>query len=314
MSPRTLPKSIRKLGRIAVLMGGASPEREISLLSGQAAWESLLRLGLPAVRIDPGRDVAAQLAAGQADFAMLMLHGRGGEDGVIQGLLEVVGLPYSGSGVLASALAMDKIKSKSIWRQAGLSTPDFIELRADTDWNAAVARLGTAVVKPVNGGSSLGVDIVHDAAGLGRQFLTAAAFDSPVMAETYIRGREFSVGVLQDELLPAVELRTRRRFFDYQAKYEDRETEYLCPAELPQPQRDELLALAHDAYRALGCRGLARVDLMQDQEGSFFLLELNTIPGMTGHSIIPMAASRLGRTYDDLMLQILTCEAGATRP
>lgn len=313
MNPRQLPESVIGLGRIAVLMGGDSPEREISLRSGQAAWESLQRLGLPAVRIDAGRDVAERLAAERADFVIVMLHGRGGEDGAVQGLLEVLGLPYSGSGVLASALAMDKIKSKRLWREAGLATPDFLELAADTDWEAAMAGLGSAVVKPVAGGSSLGVGIVHDAAALERQFRAAAAFDSPVMAETYIRGREFSVGVLEDDVLPAVELRTRRRFFDYQAKYEDRDTEYLCPADLPQARREELQSLARHACHVLGCRGLARVDLMQDREENFFLLEVNTIPGMTGHSIIPMAASRLGRSYDDLMVQILECEAGAIR-
>ena len=314
MSQRQLPESVTGLGRIAVLMGGNSPEREISLLSGQAVWESLRRLGLPAVRIDADRDVAARLAEAKADFVINMLHGRLGEDGAMQGLLEVLGLPCSGSGVLASALAMDKIRSKQLWRQQGLPTPDFLALAADTDWEAAMARLGPAVVKPVAGGSSLGVDIVHDAAALKRQFLAAGAFDSPVMAETYIQGREFSVGVLQDEPLPAVELRTRRRFFDYQAKYEDHETEYICPPDLPRACQEKLLALALDACRGLGCRGLARVDLMRDEAGGFQLLEVNTIPGMTGHSIIPMAASRLGRSYDDLMLQILQCEAEAPRP
>ena len=311
MSRQQVPDRVRRLGRIAVLMGGDSPEREVSLQSGQAAWESLRRLGLPAVKIDAGRDVAARLAAAKADFVVNMLHGRGGEDGAMQGLLEVLGLPCSGSGVLASALAMDKIKSKLLWRQAGLPTPDFLPLDASTDFAAAMARLGPAVVKPVAGGSSLGVGIVEDAAALERQYLAAAAFDSAVMAETYIRGGEFSVGVLGDEPLPAVELRTRRKFFDYQAKYEDSETEYICPPEIPRASHEELLALARDAYRALGCRGLARVDLMRDGGGGFILLEINTIPGMTRHSIIPMAASRLGRSYDDLMLQILQCEAEA---
>lgn len=314
MSRRNMPESIARLGKIAVLMGGDSSEREISLLSGNAAWNSLQRLGLPAVAIDAGRDVAQRLDAEEADFVVIMLHGRGGEDGAMQGLLELLGLPYSGSGVLASALAMDKIKSKLIWRQLGHPTPEFLQLDADTDWDAAISRLGPAVVKPVAGGSSLGVDIAHTAAELERQYFTAAAFDSPVMAEKYIQGREFSVGVLQDELLPAVELRTQRKFFDYRAKYEDQETEYLCPPEIPDEKREELLMVAHAAYHALGCRGLARVDLMQDREGAFHLLEVNTVPGMTGHSIIPMAASRLGRSYDDLMVQILECEAESPRP
>ena len=313
MSRRELPESVAGLGRIAVLMGGDSPEREISLLSGNAAWNSLQRLGVPAFAIDAGRDVAQQLAAEQVDFVIIMLHGRGGEDGAMQGLLEVLGLPYSGSGVLASALAMDKIKSKLIWRQLGQPTAEFLQLDANTDWNEVISRLGPTVIKPVAGGSSLGVDIVHTAAELERQYSTTAAFDSPVMAEKYIQGKEFSVGVLQDELLPAVELRTKRKFFDYRAKYEDQETEYICPPGISDEEHEELLAVAHAAYRSLGCRGLARVDLMQDREGKFYLLEVNTVPGMTGHSIIPMAARRLGRSYDDLMVQVLACEAEAPR-
>ncbi len=314
MSKPALPRSVAGLGRIAVLMGGDSPEREVSLRSGDAALRSAKRLGLTATAIDAGRDVVARLAAARAEFVIIMLHGRGGEDGSIQGLLEVLGLPYSGSGVLASALAMDKIKSKLLWRQQGFPTADFIELAPDTDWRAALERLGPVVVKPVSGGSSLGVDIAHNATDLRRHFDAAAAFDSPVMAEKYIQGREFSVGVLQDHTLPAVELRTRRKFFDYRAKYEDRQTEYICPPDLAREQHGQLRELALNAYRCLGCRGLARVDLMQDRDGRFFLLELNTVPGMTEHSIIPMAASRLGQSYDDLMTQILTCEAEAPRP
>ncbi len=309
MKPATPPPNIAGLGRIAVLMGGDSPEREISLRSGAAAHASLLRLGLPALAIDAGRDVGRQLAAQAVDFAVVMLHGRGGEDGTMQGLLEVLGIPYSGSGVLASALAMDKIKSKLLWRQLGYPTADFIELKADTDWYAAFARLGPAVVKPVAGGSSLGVDIARSAADLRRLHGVAAAFGSPVMAETYIRGREFSVGVLGGEPLAAVELRTRREFFDYRAKYQDQETEYISPPDLSRREREELSALAIKAYGALGCAGLARVDLMQSREGRFFLLEVNTVPGMTEHSIIPVVAGRLGESYDQLMLRILGCEA-----
>ncbi len=314
MKRSPLPQSVVGLGRVAVLMGGDSPEREISLRSGEAAFASLQRLGVPAVAIDAGRDLPGHLRDAGADFALVMLHGRGGEDGAVQGLLEVLGIPGSGSGVLASALAMDKIMSKLVWRQLGLPTADFVSLEAQTDWQQVISELGSVVVKPVAGGSSLGVGIAHDAAALAEQFSLAAAFDSPVMAERYIRGREFSVGILQDEPMPAVELVTQRKFFDYHAKYEDQATEYICPADLSASQHQRLQALAHDAYRALGCCGLARVDLMHDQEGNFHLLEVNTVPGMTGHSIIPMAASRLGMSYDDLMRRILVCEAEAQNP
>jgi len=300
-------------------------QKVAAIVAGSKIYEKRLNAILEAVRVWDGREIDAfdpkkneelksAIVSAKADFVVNMRHGRGGEDGAMQGLLEVLGLPCGGSGVLASALAMDKIKSKLLWRQAGLPTPDFLALDANTDWAAAMAKLGPAVVKPVAGGSSLGVGIVADAEALERQFLAAAAFDSAVMAEAYIRGGEFSVGMLGDEPLPAVELRTQRKFFDYQAKYEDSETEYICPPEIPRASHDELLALAREAYRALGCRGLARVDLMRAGGGGFFLLEINTIPGMTGHSIIPMAASRLGRSYDDLMLQILQCEAEDLQP
>ncbi len=311
MSTINRDKIAADIGRIAVLMGGMSSEREISLLSGTAVHEGLQRLGFEVSAIDVGEDIIDRLQQVKPDFIFNMLHGKGGEDGVIQGLLDIMQLPYTGSGVLASALAMDKVKSKLIWQRLGLNTADFMLLQEDTDWSAAIGDLGVAVVKPVSGGSSLGIEIVEDVAGLKKQFELAKQYDSEVMAEKYINGSEFSVGVLHGELLPPIELRTKRNFFTYDAKYVDEDTEYICPPELP----DEQLALLDDlvlrAYESLGCAGLARVDVMQDSEGKFYLLELNTVPGMTSHSFIPMAAKKAGKSFDELLLQIMQKELEA---
>ena len=308
MSTINRDKLRAEIGHIAVLLGGMSSERAISLLSGTAVYEGLLRLGFEATAIDVGDDVIARLQQVKPDFVFNMLHGKGGEDGVIQGLLDVMRLPYTGSGVLASALAMDKVRSKLIWQRLGLSTAEFIELDETTDWHAAIAKLGKAVVKPVNGGSSLGIEIVQDADELQKQFTLAKEFDSEVMAESYIAGEEFSIGILNDELLPAIHLRTKRKFFTYDAKYVDEDTEYICPPNLPAEQIEALNDLVLKACQSLGCAGLARVDVMQDKSGKFYLLEVNTVPGMTNHSFIPMAAKKIGMSFDDLLLKILDKE------
>ncbi len=301
-------KILNALGHVVVLKGGHSTEREISLLSGGAVYDGLMRLGVNASAIDVNDHIIDELRAARPDFVFNMLHGAGGEDGVIQGLLEIMRLPYSGSGVLASALAMDKVKSKLLWQQLGLKTADFVILHAANDWQAVIERLGTAVVKPVNGGSSIGIAIVADAAELKVAFGNANADGSAVMAEHYIAGNEFSVPVLQDELLPIIELRTKRKFFDYEAKYVVTDNEYICPAELSDAKQKELFALVSAAYASLDCKGLARVDVMQDGNGEFYLLELNTIPGMTNHSFVPMAALSIGIDFDELLLRILNAE------
>jgi len=239
------------------------------------------------------------------------LHGPGGEDGTVQGLLELLNIPYTGSGVLASALAMDKVKSKLIWQRLGLSTADFEMLDDTTDWQATIDNFKVAVVKPVSGGSSLGIAIVRDAESLRKQFEIASEFDSQVMAEKCFIGREFSVGVIGDQLLPAVQLSTKREFFDFDAKYVDEDTEVICPAQLSEDEMIELNDLVRAAYASLDCEGLARVDVMQDQEGVFYLLELNTIPGMTDHSFVPMAAKKSGIGFDELLLTVLELEQAA---
>jgi len=308
MKPINREEILARAGRVVVLLGGTSSEREISLISGQAVCAGLRRLGVEVSTIDVGADVIDELRAARPDLVFNMLHGKGGEDGVIQGLLEVMGLPYTGSGVLASALAMDKVKSKLVWQQLGLKTAPFYRLHDDTPWQEVMDALGKAVVKPVNGGSSLGIAIVEDAEGLREQYDNAARYDTSVMAEQYIAGREFSTGVLEDQMLPTILLETDRQFFDFEAKYKDEKTRIICPPEMLEEELDRLEALVRQAYASLDCSGLARVDVMQDRSGEFYLLELNTIPGMTEHSFVPTSAKRVGIDFDELLLHILAAE------
>lgn len=301
-------KIIAAAGRVVVLYGGLSSEREISLKSGAAVLQGLKRLGIDCMALDVREDVIEQLQSIRPNLVVNMLHGRGGEDGVVQGALELLGLPYTGSGVLASALAMDKCKSKQIWQQMGLRTAPFHVLNESSDWQALMRELGRAVVKPVHGGSSLGISIVEDADSLRAQYEKAQEFDLKVMAESYVEGREFSTGVLCGELLPTIELETDRQFFDYEAKYVDPNTRLTCPARLGAEELERLEQLVLQAYKGLDCSGLARVDVMQSRAGEFFLLELNTVPGMTDHSFLPIAAQKVGIEFDDLLLLMLDRE------
>lgn len=304
-------KIIANCGHVVVLKGGDSAEREISLLSGESVYQGLLRAGVKVSVLDVSDTVVADLESLKPDLALIMLHGQGGEDGTIQGLLEFLKIPYTGSGVLASALAMDKVKSKQIWQSLGLNTADFVMLNEATDWQALIDKFKVAVVKPVNGGSSLGIAIVKDSASLQKQFEMATEFDSDVMAEKCVIGKEFTVGVIEDQLLPTVQLSTSREFYDFDAKYADEDVEVTCPAKLSDEEQIELNELVRCAYSSLGCKGLARVDVMQDQGGAFYLLELNTIPGMTDHSFIPLAAKQAGIDFDDLLLTVLELEQAA---
>ncbi|PCI81879.1 MAG: D-alanine--D-alanine ligase [SAR86 cluster bacterium] len=304
-------KIIANCGHVVVLNGGDSAEREISLLSGEAVYQGLLRLGVQASVLDVSDTVIADLESLKPDLALNMLHGQGGEDGTIQGLLEVLKIPYAGSGVLASALAMDKVKSKLIWQRLGLNAADFVMLNEATDWQALIDDFEVVVVKPVSGGSSLGIAIVKDAANLQKQFEMASEFDSEVMAEKCVIGKEFTVGVIEDQLLPTVQMSTSREFYDFDAKYVDEDPEIICPAQLSDEKQIELNELVRAAYTSLGCEGLARVDVMQDQGGAFYLLELNTIPGMTEHSFVPIAANKAGINFDELLLTVLELEQTA---
>ncbi len=296
---------IEKLGRVAVVMGGSSAEREVSLKSGRAVLSALLEAGVDAVGIDAANDLIGQLQRQGIDRVFNVLHGRGGEDGTLQGLLEFMKIPYTGSGVQASALSMDKVLTKRVWLSLGLSTPAFQMLSADSDWAAIIAALGTAVVKPAREGSSIGMSIVSSAEELQEAYAKAAAYDSVVMAEQYISGSEFSVSILGNEVLPAIELRTTHKFYDYDAKYIANDTQYLCPAPLSSSESAELADLSWRAFAAIGCKGWGRVDIMRDESGRFWLLEVNTVPGMTDHSLVPMAARARGLSFTDLLLQVL---------
>ena len=313
---RTINKEeiLSNLGHVVVLKGGTSAEREISLISGSAVFNGLQRLGVESSVIDVGETIIGDLQDASPDQVFNMLHGQGGEDGVIQGMLDVMGISYTGSGVLASALAMDKVKSKLLWQQLGLRTPDFLILDEETDWQGVIDRLERVVVKPVNGGSSLGISIVDNTKDLQQEYLSALEFDSQVMAEKCIKGKEFSTGVLEDQMFPTIQLETNREFFDFDAKYKDGNTRIICPPRLSEEKLSELEKLIRDAYESLGCTGLARVDLMQDEDGDFYLLELNTAPGMTEHSFVPMAANQIGIDFDELLLHILAAEKKQGEP
>ena len=296
---------LAEAGHVVLLMGGTSPEREISLLSGQAVARSLSSLGVHTTIIDVGENIVDELRSAAPDLVVNMLHGQGGEDGVIQGYMDLLQIPYTGSGVLASALAMDKVKSKQIWCQMGLATASFTVLNDESDWGAIIASFERAVVKPIYGGSSLGIAIVDSPESLKRAYTEACGFQQGVMAEKYIEGPEYSTGILDDELMPTILLETDREFFDFTAKYIDEGTRIVCPAPLSRERMDAAEALVKSAYSALGCSGLARVDFMEDAAGEFFLLEVNTVPGMTSHSFVPKSAARVGIDFDELVLRIL---------
>lgn len=296
---------LAEAGHVVLLMGGTSPEREISLLSGQAVASSLSSLGVHTTIIDVGENIVDELRSAAPDLVVNMLHGQGGEDGVIQGYMDLLQIPYTGSGVLASALAMDKVKSKQIWCQMGLATASFTVLNDESDWGAIIASFERAVVKPIYGGSSLGIAVVDSPESLKRAYTEACGFQQGVMAEKYIEGPEYSTGILDDELMPTILLETDREFFDFTAKYIDEGTRIVCPAPLSRERMDAAEALVKSAYGALGCSGLARVDFMEDAAGEFFLLEVNTVPGMTSHSFVPKSAARVGIDFDELVLRIL---------
>ncbi len=299
-------------GRIAVLCGGWSAEREISLKSGAAVLEGLRAAGVDAYLVDAGDDLLGQLITAPPAAAFIALHGRGGEDGALQGALEWLGIPYTGSGVKAAALAMDKLRCKQLWQGAGLPTADFASLHARSNWQQVLAELGGDVmVKPAREGSSLGMARARTPAELAEAWRTAAAYDDLVIAETWLGGAEYTVAVLNGRALPAIRLETDCEFYDYDAKYVRDDTRYLCPCGLTPAQEQELQQLALDAFASLEGRGWGRVDLMADGQGRWRLLEVNAVPGMTDHSLVPMAAKAAGLSFADLVAEILegaTCE------
>lgn len=294
-------------GELALLYGGWSAEREISLMSGKAVLDAFNSAGMPVIAIDVDRQVAERLQAQNVRHVFNVLHGPYGEDGAIGGLLEFMGIGSTGSGVLASALAMDKLRTKQLWRGIGLSTAAFEDVSECVDAEATLARLGGKVmVKPCHEGSSIGMSIAQSAQQLSDAITLAKQYDAKVLAEQYIDGPELSVSIVADEVLPAVELKPQAEFYDYEAKYFSADTQYECPAKLNDKDAARINELASLAYHSLGCADWARVDLMQDaSSGEYYVLEVNTIPGMTSHSIVPMAAEAMGVGFPALVLNVL---------
>ena len=293
-------------GRVAVLFGGKSAERPVSLKSGAAVLAALQEAGVDAFGIDVGDDLLQRLSSEKIDRAFIVLHGRGGEDGTMQGLLECAGIPYTGSGVLASALAMDKLRTKQVWQSLGLPTPRHAVLASVADCEKAASELGfPLIVKPAHEGSSIGMAKVDSVAALVEAWQSAAQFDSQVLVEQWIKGPEFTVAVLRGEVLPPIGLGTPHSFYDYDAKYLANDTQYRIPCGLSAEKEAELKALTARACEAVGTQGWARVDVMQDADGRFWLLEVNTVPGMTDHSLVPMAAKAVGLEFTDLVQAIL---------
>ncbi|RYY74124.1 MAG: D-alanine--D-alanine ligase [Gammaproteobacteria bacterium] len=311
MQPVKLPISNElknQIGRVGVLLGGTSSEREISLQSGAAVVAALVEAGIEHVAIDVGINAIADIQAAKIDRAFIMLHGVGGEDGRMQAVLEYLNIPFTGSGVQSSALAMDKLRTKQLWRGVGLSTPDFAVLDKNTDWKSVLADLGGEVmVKPANEGSSIGMSRVKTADELEAAFKVAQDYDGSVIAERLIVGSEFTVAILGDEALPPIKLETDHNFYDFNAKYIAEDTRYLCPCGISSAKEDELKALASAAFKSVGCSGWGRVDVMADKDLNFYLLEVNTAPGMTSHSLVPMAAKAQGLTFSELVSTILRC-------
>ena len=294
-------------GKVAVLMGGWSSEREVSLKSGQAVLAALQQRGVDAHGLDVQREtVLHELEQGNFDRAFIVLHGPGGEDGVIQGALEILGLPYTGSGVMASALAMDKLRTKQLLEGTNLPTPQYMLLDQETDLNYVVAELGLPLmVKPALEGSSIGMSKVDEENEIQAAYQLAAQYAGEVFAEQWIIGKEYTIAILGDEALPVIRLETPHKFYDYDAKYVANDTQYHCPCGLAPEQEAQLQRLALAAFKAIGAEGWGRVDILCDQTGKPYIIELNTVPGMTDHSLVPMAARVRGIEFDELVYRIL---------
>lgn len=297
-----------KFGKVAVMFGGTSAEREVSLRSGAAVLAALQKQGVDAHAFDPKDQPLSALTSAGFDRVFIVLHGRGGEDGTMQGALQLLGLPYTGSRVLGSALAMDKIRCKWLFQAQGLPTAKFLVAEAGKQLNyqdILQQLAGKVMVKPANEGSSIGMSAASTAEELQQALAVATKYDSDVLVEQWIQGREFTVSILNGKALPVVEMRTPRSFYDYEAKYQSNSTEYLCPAPLTADQTAFLQQAAAAAFTAVGASGWGRVDAMLDEQGNFYLLEVNTVPGMTEKSLVPMAAKAAGLSFEQLVLQIL---------
>lgn len=303
-----------RFGKVAVLLGGLSAEREISLKSGTAVLAALKRRGVDAHAVDPQDGLLRQLQAGGFARAFVVLHGRGGEDGTVQGLLEFMGIPYTGSGVLGSALAMDKWRTKLIWQQLGLPTPEYAVVNSVYELRDFAARVGYPLaVKPAREGSSIGVTRLTPEKDIAAAYAAAREHDELVIAERWIAGGEYFCAILGERALPMVRMETPREFYDYQAKYFSDDTRYHCPCGLPGAEERKLQDMCLRAFAAVGGSGWGRVDFMLDADNQPWLIEANTVPGMTDHSLVPMSARAVGVEFDELVWRILqqTLEVGA---
>jgi D-alanine-D-alanine ligase len=298
--------STNNFGKVAVLLGGRSAEREISLQSGHAVLEALKRRGVDAHPFDPAKQPIEDLLRQEFNIAYIALHGRYGEDGTVQGALELMGLPYTGSGVLASALAIDKWRTKLIWQSIGINTPRYTMLNAESDFDMVVREMGLPlIVKPSREGSTIGLCKVTSAEDLPDVYQAAAKHDPMVLAEQYIEGMELTAAILGDTPLPLVRIEVSGELYDYKAKYLSHDTGYFCPSGLSAELENTIQIQALQAHRILGCEGWGRVDVILDSSDKPYFLETNTSPGMTGHSLVPMAAKTAGIPFDDLVIKIL---------
>jgi D-alanine-D-alanine ligase len=310
----TRVKEARDFGRVAVLMGGDSSEREISLLTGRAVLAGLVRRGVAAHAFDPQGRPLASLLEEKFDRVWIALHGPGGEDGTVQGALEYLGVPYTGSGVMGSALGMDKLATKRLAQSIGVATSEYLVLHGADDFDAALERLGLPmIVKPASQGSSVGMAKVVRASELAAAYEGAAALDRSVFAEAWITGAEYTVAILKEDALPSIRIETPRVFYDYQAKYFRDDTRYQCPSGLSPMAEEHLANLSLAAFDAVGASGWGRVDFMMDETGRPLLLELNTVPGMTDHSLVPMAARAVGIDFDELVWRVLETSCARVR-
>lgn len=300
-------KDVAQFGKVAVLMGGLSAEREISLLSGNAVLDALKNKGVDAHGIDVDENVVKELVNENYQRAFIVLHGRGGEDGTMQGLLELMSVPYTGSGVMASSLAMDKLKTKQIWLAMGLPTPDFCILDSEETCQQALEILGLPlIIKPVLEGSSIGMSKVEREDELVSAWKKAQQCGGTVIAEKWIVGEEYTAAMLDDQVLPMIKLKTSHKFYDYDAKYEADDTQYICPCGLSETQEAEFAELTAAAFNAVGASSWGRVDFMVDENNQPWLIEVNTVPGMTSHSLVPMAAKQAGLSFEELVVRILS--------
>jgi D-alanine-D-alanine ligase len=309
MSAATNQSSIlnpQSFGKVAVLFGGRSAEREVSLKSGSAVLAALVKSGVEAHAFDPARRDLSDLKKEKFESVFIALHGRYGEDGTVQGALELLGIPYTGSGVMASAIAMDKWRTKMIWQAANLPIPEYEALTAPSDWNALADHLDLPLfMKPANEGSSVGISKVKHVEELPAAYAEAVKHDKVVIAESFVSGGEYTVAILNGRALPVIKIEPANEFYDYEAKYLSDDTRYMCPCGLSEADEAEMQHLALQGFELIGGQGWGRVDFLRGEDGKAYLLEVNTSPGMTDHSLVPMAARQAGTSFEQLVLQIL---------